>query len=29
MTDIADILGDVDNRLLFKNNIEYEWVRFM
>ncbi len=29
MTDVADILSDVDNRLPFKNNVEYEWPRFM
>ncbi len=29
MTDIADIPGDADNQLPFKNNVEYEWARFM
>ncbi len=29
MADVADIPGDVDNRLPFKNNIEYKWARFM
>ncbi len=28
MADVADILGDMDNRLPFKNNVEYEWARF-
>ncbi len=29
MTDVADIPGDADNQLPFKNNVEYEWTRFM
>ncbi len=29
MADVADIPGDADNRLPFKNNVEYEWARFM
>ncbi len=29
MADVADIPGDTDNRLPFKNNVEYEWARFM
>ncbi len=29
MADVADIPGDTDNRLPFKNNIEYKWARFM
>ncbi len=29
MADIADILGDIDNRLPLKNNVEYEWARFI
>ncbi len=29
IANIADIPGDVDNRLPFKNNAEYEWARFM
>ena len=29
MADVEDILNDADNCLLFKNNVEYEWARFM
>ncbi len=29
MADVADIPGDADNRLPFKNNVEYEWAMFM
>ncbi len=29
IADVADIPGDADNRLPFKNNVEYEWARFM
>ena len=29
MINIADILGDASNCLLFKNNVEYKWVRFI
>ncbi len=29
MADIANIPDDVDNCLPFKNNIRYEWARFM
>ena len=29
IADVVDILGDVNNCLLFKNNVEYEWVRFI
>ncbi len=29
MTDVVDIPGDADNCLLLKNNVEYEWARFM
>ncbi len=29
MANVADIPGDADNRLPFKNNVEYEWARFM
>ena len=28
MVDVIDTLGDADS-LLFKNNVEYKWVRFM
>ena len=29
MADIADIPSNIDNCLRFKNNIEYEWARFI
>ena len=29
IADIADIPGDTNNCLSFKNNVEYEWARFM
>ena len=29
MADVMDIPGNADNCLPFKNNIEYEWARFM
>lgn len=29
MTNVMDIPSDIDNYLLFKNNIEYEQIRFM
>lgn len=29
MADVTNILGDTDNYLPFKNNVEYEWSRFI
>ncbi len=29
MADVTDILGNADNQLSFKNNVKYEWARFM
>ena len=29
MVDVANILSDADNCLLFKNNVEYEEITFM
>ena len=29
MADVMDVSGNKNNCLLFKNNIEYKWARFM
>ncbi len=29
MADVTDIPGNMDNRLPFKNNVKYEWAKFM
>ncbi len=29
MADVADISVDADNQLPFKNNVKYEWARFI
>ena len=29
MANVIDIPSDINNCLLFKNNVEYKWARFM